>query len=897
MSRDVFRDAQEPEDFMIQVAGSYDAAIELLENNEARLRLNSSHLATDIDQAVKRAKNELSADIDRFADRLELMLHESGLDYLLDDPGSESASSQQPETRIVLTPELRFKKPEFGKNLINIKMTDWDAPEPKSPSTSLDVLSGFEISQTTKVRALATAAIFAVSGAVALSIFDGNNSGLMQESAEKAYTPQTNHRFVSKLIDAPSMTVADFARSTGVAKEEIPDVYPELKGLNENENIEGKTIHLWIDEAPEIRVKPGESLMSISRELGMPVEILAEANDLHNEAMLDEGNRLIIPRHGVEIVDLPEQEQALNTGALAEISGLEQEKLDQLNPRSNSATRLVLPKEFDSSKIELGVISALSPVVQPEEKTATLAPNPSPERAPASSESLTKLHQKVVHEARKYLGIKEDPTTPNHGPEIDKYFQMGLKGANAEWCASFVSRVLLDAGMPLNQGSTDGYKGPDWQVEWVNNLPNFVANMGGEVWHRSVITHPEFYAQPGDIVIYNRDGKLGDDRKGVNHTGLVVAYDQENDILTTIEGNVGNAVVEKQINLKAPMGAKQSRGGNVAGLVRMPQLHDSEQVIPVPEKGQINGEIQALSLDQLPADSIHKFNAYRPKIDNLEHVYKEVEAQTGVRWEYMAAIHYREGGNGPDRSMYAGEKLGSVNPDTHQVEPTDLIQNGIKAAKHFKGMASSVYGIDVTSDISPSELAYAFLAYNRGSRYKRADLSADVSPYPMNGYGAENVNMHFPNIGGKGSKGSYGEPQSVRGKRNRSLGAMVIVSGLGVFDQELKQTKQPEPAPIEQPVSTTTSTSTTSTSIAEQSTRTEYITSKIELADNEALKPHQVWVEPVNAMTAMEDYFADSQGRVNADALAAYVSSLPYRDGKVLVDILQINEELEIKGE
>ncbi len=195
--------------------------------------------------------------------------------------------------------------------------------------------------------------------------------------------------------------------------------------------------------------------------------------------------------------------------------------------------------------------------------------------------------------------------------------------------------------------------------------------------------------------------------------------------------------------------------------------------------------IEVPAPEMLPSQSQEKFNAHVGKIDELRAVYDEIEKETGVPWMMMAGLHYREASNRPDGSMFAGEKIGGTNPDHGDVKGTSLLENGIKAAKHFIDGAARIYGITVRPDMTDEELVYALLAFNRGSMYKNAidyigrEMNPDESPYVYNGLDEPHLNMHWPDMGHYSKNGgSWGEPESVQGKPNTPLGAMTIIRGL-----------------------------------------------------------------------------------------------------------------------
>lgn len=178
-------------------------------------------------------------------------------------------------------------------------------------------------------------------------------------------------------------------------------------------------------------------------------------------------------------------------------------------------------------------------------------------------------------------------------------------------------------------------------------------------------------------------------------------------------------------------------------------------------------------VDLLPATTREFLNAQLPKVEDLKDTYVEIQKQTGVPWQIMAALHYREGMNNPGQSMMAGEPIGSVNPDQGEVVGTTLLSNGVQAAEHFKAMAKDVYGVEVRDGMSRHEIAEAFLAYNRGHKYERAGIEPERSPYVSNGLPGHE-NMHFP---------YSGEPASTRGELDRRPGAIALLIGLNYISE------------------------------------------------------------------------------------------------------------------
>ncbi len=243
---------------------------------------------------------------------------------------------------------------------------------------------------------------------------------------------------------------------------------------------------------------------------------------------------------------------------------------------------------------------------EPLETPSTTVPTETPEVPEAPADPLQELHAlqaKVVAELTKYLGIAEDPNTPNHGDQIDDLFQRGLKGKNAEWCSSFVSRVLLDAGLPLDGGSKDGHKGEDWQLEFANSVYQWAVANKAVIFDQAAIRGGAT-PNPGDLVMYNRDGKLGDSRMGKNHIGMVESFDAATGTVTTIEGNLENAVTRRSYVMSDMLDIE--KGKKLAGFIRVPALVEpvSEAPAPVPEAPTTTTTTTAPAEAQTPAERL-----------------------------------------------------------------------------------------------------------------------------------------------------------------------------------------------------------------------------------------------------------------------------------------------------
>ena len=136
-------------------------------------------------------------------------------------------------------------------------------------------------------------------------------------------------------------------------------------------------------------------------------------------------------------------------------------------------------------------------------------------------------------------------------------------------------------------------------------------------------------------------------------------------------------------------------------------------------------------------------------INALKGSYEQAGSAEGVPWTLLAALDYRESGNDPNRSALSGEPIGEANPDNPSTTTTSKLDSLERAAEHLKAMASSVYGVELTVASPPEDVKAALLAYNRGSIYKQAGASWDVSPYVMNQFDAAHTDMVWPSIAGE----------------------------------------------------------------------------------------------------------------------------------------------------
>lgn len=156
-------------------------------------------------------------------------------------------------------------------------------------------------------------------------------------------------------------------------------------------------------------------------------------------------------------------------------------------------------------------------------------------------------------------------------------------------------------------------------------------------------------------------------------------------------------------------------------------------------------------------------------VNALKGLYEQAGSETGVSWAALAAIDYRESTNDPNRSAISGEVLGTANPDGKGTMGSKL-ESLVHAAQSFKDLASGVYGVQVTPETGGPQIQQAFVAYNRGYIYQRANQPPETSPYVMNQYDEAHRDMTFPSI--------PGEPLAGRQEVGR-YGAFTLFERLG----------------------------------------------------------------------------------------------------------------------
>lgn len=176
--------------------------------------------------------------------------------------------------------------------------------------------------------------------------------------------------------------------------------------------------------------------------------------------------------------------------------------------------------------------------------------------------------------------------------------------------------------------------------------------------------------------------------------------------------------------------------------------------------------------DKLPQETVSYLDGRNVKqlAEQNKDRYLYAQQETGLPWQVVATLHYREAGMNPNSSISNGAPLGSgVNVDGVNVG-ADANQDAADMAALFLRLAKGVYDIDVIENLDSmtvEDWGEAFLAYNRGYLFVRADASYTLSPYVMNGFDAEHMNMRW----------SYAD--TVSGVDGNKAGALATLSYIG----------------------------------------------------------------------------------------------------------------------
>jgi hypothetical protein len=185
-----------------------------------------------------------------------------------------------------------------------------------------------------------------------------------------------------------------------------------------------------------------------------------------------------------------------------------------------------------------------------------------------------------------------------------------------------------------------------------------------------------------------------------------------------------------------------------------------------------------ISASGLPQDIVGR-------IEKLQPEYEKASKATGVPWQLLAAIHYREANNSPTQDLQAGNPIGGpyAQSSTDYIKyghPDSIEQSAEIAAKHL--IASATGGIVKkpinTSSPDSEAIKDVLFSYNgRASAYAQqaASLGFDPvkqpyegSPYVMNNFDSVHKDMKIITI-------DHGAPDAVDSR----FGAFTVYARLG----------------------------------------------------------------------------------------------------------------------
>jgi flagellum-specific peptidoglycan hydrolase FlgJ len=152
-------------------------------------------------------------------------------------------------------------------------------------------------------------------------------------------------------------------------------------------------------------------------------------------------------------------------------------------------------------------------------------------------------------------------------------------------------------------------------------------------------------------------------------------------------------------------------------------------------------------------------------------LYQDVAADSGIRWELVAACDWMQCQAQPRMSPVHGEKLGTRNADgtVYRTKSEALEQ----VAADLIELAAAVYGINLRQRLilSIRDLANVFAAFRWGGLLKGHRISAMEFPYSVAGLTTQHMKMRWPDVG-------EDAPDKPGARFRMSFGAVPVVLGL-----------------------------------------------------------------------------------------------------------------------
>lgn len=173
----------------------------------------------------------------------------------------------------------------------------------------------------------------------------------------------------------------------------------------------------------------------------------------------------------------------------------------------------------------------------------------------------------------------------------------------------------------------------------------------------------------------------------------------------------------------------------------------------------------------------------KDKIEKNKSAYIAGAQANDISWEFIAAIHYREAGLDPNRTIADGEPLGvGTSIDGQKVGGTleeDAVIAGKKMADYSKQMDA-----DITASSSPTVEDYGLtaLAYNRGvggaKRFADNGESYRDSPYVMNYIDDDHAGMPWSETDKEINREANGGWLGL-GAKDANVGVLTVMAYIG----------------------------------------------------------------------------------------------------------------------
>lgn len=177
------------------------------------------------------------------------------------------------------------------------------------------------------------------------------------------------------------------------------------------------------------------------------------------------------------------------------------------------------------------------------------------------------------------------------------------------------------------------------------------------------------------------------------------------------------------------------------------------------------------------AEYLESVVAINQKIEANKARYLYAEEQTGIMWQSIAALHFREAGLDSSKSIVNGSNLGSgLDEATGVTISSDPNEDAKMAAENFEEIATGTYQVSpsgLTKSSPGSEWGKAFLAYHAGPTFREAAKDYTLSTYVVNGIDQNTLNMSW--LGG--------DLEEETGVDDKKAGALTILKFLeGIND-------------------------------------------------------------------------------------------------------------------